>query len=494
MSGSPTLTRRAGSISWWFRRGLPLGSACALLLGFATSAGGTTLAAGGDSCVVARIESGASPLAERLRGLAAVDYWIEADRELLLCARGGRASGLGLASAAQRAGAVVAAIHSEIRPERLRFWRGGRRLGSEAIGRVLIEGGRWAVIELAAWSTVTESTVAEPVGPGPERVAQRFQRFVPDTVLARRQRRVEAAEGEALTDPQIEALLSELDAGRWFADLSTLAGWNRWTRGSQILSARDWLEAAFEGLDGVSATTASFPVGANTGWNVIATLPGTLQPDDWYVVGGHYDSTSENPASAAPGAEDNASGCAGVLELARLFAAHPPDATMVFVCFSGEEQGLYGSYDYVADLAAAGDLAKVQGALIFDMIGYTADPELDCLLETDAIGQGWMTAFAAAAADFTTLEIVETLGAWGSDHVPFLDAGRVGLLAIENDYGIYPHYHRTTDLPVQITPEMGLQILRMGAAGLTRLVGSTAIFADGFESGGLQRWSEVDPP
>ena len=490
MSGSPTYTCREGPRGPWVLRGLPLGLVCLLVLGFTSAAGATTLAAGEDACVVARIDSGASPLGERLRDLAAVDYWIEADRDLLLCARGGRASGLDLASAARRAGAVVVAIYPEIRPDGLRFWRGGRRLGSEAIGRVLVEGGRWAVIELAAWSTVAESTAAEPVGPGPERVAQRFRPFVPDTVLARRQGRVEAAGAEALSDPQIEAWLSELNVDRWFGDLSTLAGWNRWTRGSQILSARDWLAAAFEALDGISATTASFPVGGNTGWNVIATLPGTLQPDAWYVVGGHYDSTSENPASAAPGAEDNASGCAGVLELARLFAAHPPDATMVFVCFSGEEQGLYGSYDYVADLAAAGNLTKVQGALIFDMIGYTGDADLDCLLETDAIGQGWMTAFADAAADFTTLEIVQTLGAWGSDHVPFLDAGRVGLLAIENDYDSYPHYHRTTDLPGQITPDMGLQILRMGAAGLARMVGSTAIFADGFESGGLERWSE----
>ena len=444
----------------------------------------------GDACVVARIDSGASPLAERLRALAAVDYWIEADRELLLCSRAGGASSLELATATERAGTTVAARYPEVRAERLRLWHGGRRSAADSLGRVLTSGGRWAVVELPAGPArgSADATPVEADAPGPARIGERLLPFVPDLVLARRLPPRGGASSEALGDPQIQALLAELDAVRWASDLATLAGWNRWTRGSQILSARDWLATTFAALDGVTVTTASFPVGANTGWNVIARLPGRLQPNDWYVVGGHYDSTSESPSTAAPGAEDNASGCAGVLEMARLFSAHPPDATMLFVCFSGEEQGLYGSEDFVADLLAAGDLSKVRGALIFDMIGYTADAELDCLLETDPVGQTWSNALADAAADFTSLVVVQSLGAWGSDHAPFLDANAAAVLAIENDWDLYPHYHRTTDLPGQISPQMGLQILRMGAAALVRQVGSTAIFTDGFESGSAARW------
>ncbi len=457
----------------------------ALVLLLTPPAALAALAAGrGDACVVAHIDSGASPLAERLRALAAVDYWIEADRELLLCARAGGASSLELATATERAGTTVAARYPEVRAERLRLWHGGRRSAADALGRVLTTGGRWAVVELAPWSGDPAGATTTAPGPGPGRVGEQLLPFVPDRILARRH----LPNTEALGDPQIEALLGELDAARWFSDLSMLAGWNRWTRGSQILSARNWLAATFAALPGISTVTTSFPVGTSTGWNVIATLPGTRLPNDWYVVGGHYDSTSENPSAAAPGAEDNASGCAGVLEMARLFAAHPPDATMIFICFSGEEQGLYGSYDYVDDLTASGDLAKLRGVLIFDMIGYTADAELDCLLETEPVGATWQALFAQAAADFTTLAIVESLSAWGSDHQPFLEANRVALLAIENDWDQYLHYHRTTDLPGQITPQMGLQILRMSAAALVRQVGSTAIFTDGFESGSAARW------
>ena len=56
--------------------------------------------------------------------------------------------------------------------------------------------------------------------------------------------------------------------------------------------------------------------------HVVATLAGTTRPDDWYIVGGHYDSISTNDGNAtAPGCEDNASGSAAVLEMARIFSA-----------------------------------------------------------------------------------------------------------------------------------------------------------------------------
>lgn len=482
--------------SQWRPWARPATFAIAVLVAVAASAPAQIAprpAAAADACVVAVVDSGASPLAESLRDLPEVDYWIEADRELLLCARAGSASSLDLATRVERAGATVAARLPDVRPERLRFWRGGRRLDAQTLGRVLAAGGRWAVVELAPWSDELAPPAAPVAGPGPGRIAARLLPFVPDLVLARRSPARDGESGESLGDPQIAALLGELDAARWYAAVSTLAGWNRWTRGSQILSARDWIATTFEALDGLSVVTTSFPVGANTGWNVIGTLRGTRLPDDWYVVGAHYDSTSENPSSLAPGAEDNASGCAGVLELARLFSAHPPDATMIFVCFSGEEQGLYGSSDYVDDLLAAGDLPKVKGALILDMIGFTADAELDCLLETEPFGATWMGAFSQAAAQFTTLSIVQSLSAWGSDHEPFLDAGRPAMLAIENDWNVYPHYHKTTDLPAHLSQPMALQILRMGAAGLLRTVGSNVLFTDGYESGGRQRWSGATP-
>jgi peptidase M28-like protein len=80
--------------------------------------------------------------------------------------------------------------------------------------------------------------------------------------------------------------------------------------------------------------------------NVVATLRGTESPDRIYVVSGHYDSMCSSPTDAecdAPGADDDASGVAAVLESARVMAPHKFNATIVFMAVAGEEQGLVGS-------------------------------------------------------------------------------------------------------------------------------------------------------
>lgn len=455
-----------------------------------------------DECVVATIASGEEIAAGRLRALPGVNYWIEADRDLLLCSRGGALSATELGAAALAAGALSVESRSAVDPSQLAFLKVTPDLPAAELGRVLARGGRWAVMELAtalppALLGQLRRTAGNGAGPGPDRIGPALFPFAPNRVLARRRSRPARGGSEALTDPQISLLLDEIDRDRWAADVATLAAWNRWTRGAQVLTARDWLVAQFSALPGLAVTTASFPVGANTGWNVIAKLTGSVRPDEWYVVGGHYDSTSGNPAVGAPGADDNASGCAGTLELARLFAAHPPEATLAFVCFSGEEQGLYGSEDYVADLAAAGQLGNVQGAYVLDMIAFTAGAALDCILESESFAQGWIDLLADAAADFTSLGIVIEYGAWGSDHVPFLQLPvgqrRPAVLAIEADYPSNPNYHTTNDLPGYLNPLLAEQILRMGGGALLRLAGSSALFADGFESADTLRWSATAP-
>jgi hypothetical protein len=106
--------------------------------------------------------------------------------------------------------------------------------------------------------------------------------------------------------------------------------------------------------------------------NVVATLHGTdpSSADRVYVVGGHYDSRVTdvmNATSDAPGANDDASGTSAVLELARVLAKRPTEATIKFVAYAGEEQGLYGSTHLAQVAKAAG--WNVQGVLNMDIIG-----------------------------------------------------------------------------------------------------------------------------
>src|SRR5262249_44242913 len=104
--------------------------------------------------------------------------------------------------------------------------------------------------------------------------------------------------------------------------------------------------------------------------NVIATLPGTATPERFYVVTGHLDSRVTDVldfTSDAPGADDDASGVAVVLELVRIFATHQFPGTLVLATVAGEEQGLYGSTFMANQMAAAGN--DVQAMFSNDIVG-----------------------------------------------------------------------------------------------------------------------------
>ena len=106
--------------------------------------------------------------------------------------------------------------------------------------------------------------------------------------------------------------------------------------------------------------------------NVVATLRGTdpASADRVYVVSAHYDSRVTDVLDAtsdSPGANDDGSGTSAVIELARVFAARPTEATIVFVAFAGEEQGLYGSTHFAQQARQNG--WNIQGVLNMDIIG-----------------------------------------------------------------------------------------------------------------------------
>jgi hypothetical protein len=110
--------------------------------------------------------------------------------------------------------------------------------------------------------------------------------------------------------------------------------------------------------------------------NVVATLRGTTAPDRIYLISGHLDSRVTdvlNPDAFEPGADDDASGVALALELARVMAPHPSEATMVFTAVAGEEQGLFGSTFQAAQYKAAG--ADIQGMFSCDIVGASTSDD-----------------------------------------------------------------------------------------------------------------------
>ena len=142
-----------------------------------------------------------------------------------------------------------------------------------------------------------------------------------------------------------------------------------------VFSQMQAIAATSSGRMTVQRQTFTQPVSSNipvptTITNVIATLKGTVSPERFYVITGHLDSRVTdvlNFTSDAPGADDDGSGVAVVLELARVFATRQFPGTLVFATVAGEEQGLYGSAHMAAQMKAAGD--DVQGMFSNDIVG-----------------------------------------------------------------------------------------------------------------------------
>jgi len=434
-------------------------------------------------CAVAGIDQIGWQRLETAKHTQGVSWWIELGDELLVC-------GTNEAIASIVRGFDTRPLVANLDPGRLRVAGGFHSSKLEQLGvEVIARSSGLAIIQVGeSWQPEDDERILLQ---HPHRIFVAAER---SAVLAR-----QAANGpprpRQYFESSVQDLVDTVDGDRWFADVVLLASYNRFTHNPGILDARDWLVSQFDSLPGLQVATSSFTVGSTIAHNVLATLEGQERPNDWYIIGGHYDATSEIPQQEAPGAEDNASGCAGVLEMARIFTAHPPEATVLFICYSGEEQGLFGSEDHVDDLIAAGDLSKVQTVLNLDMIGYTSDGDLDCKLETDPFAESLLDVFADAAAEFTTLRIVTSLVTCCSDHVPYLDANVPALLTIENDWFEYPYYHTTDDLPVHLTIAMGEEILTMNVAAMAQVMGAPAarVFLDGFETGDISAWSASLP-
>jgi Zn-dependent M28 family amino/carboxypeptidase len=194
-------------------------------------------------------------------------------------------------------------------------------------------------------------------------------------------------------NPDIRKIIGEISARRIEADIrklvsfgtrNTLSEQNDPNRG--IGAARDWLYTEFQkaaaesgGRMTVEKQSYEQPRAARIPQptivtNVVATLKGT-QPESTsrvYVVSGHYDSMCSSPTDAkcdAPGANDDASGTAAVLEMARVMAKYKFDATIVFMAVAGEEQSLLGATHF-AEQAKKNNM-DIEAMFTNDIVGNT---------------------------------------------------------------------------------------------------------------------------
>jgi hypothetical protein len=276
--------------------------------------------------------------------------------------------------------------------------------------------------------------------------------------------------------PFIQALAAKPTRESVEASLTKLVSFG--TRHSTSAGHAAAVTFAREQLDAMSYATRlqDVAVGAGTSRNVIADKPGSgPTPRRVVIVTAHLDSINlqDGPSAPAPGADDNASGSTGVLEIARAFKDHRGTHDLRFILFGGEEQGLFGSKHYVATLSAV-EQSSIEAVVNMDMVGSLNSASRSVLLEGAPLSQAVIDGLADAAASYTQLTVETSLHPFASDHVPFIDSRIPAVLTIEGADNANSTVHSANDKLEHIDVELLLEILRMNIGFVAGAIGQAS--------------------
>ena len=304
-------------------------------------------------------------------------------------------------------------------------------------------------------------------------------------------------------NPAVEALQAEFDADGWVNWIELLSGvkpveindesYTIKTRYTESLFNGDPDARAFEFVhdqlalwgyeDQVTLFAEEYmPVGfeTKTPWqNLIAVIPGTDPElsDQQILLTAHLDSINretDEGLGIAPGADDNATGVATLMEAARIFKDRSFKRTIKIVFFSGEERGLHGSQAYIA--AHADEMENVVGVLNLDMFGYDADNDrcfelhVGMMPDSNLLGSCLTDVISIYDLDLS-YDYLTTSAGDASDHSPFWNVDVGAVLVLENfltqdehigcgEIDRNPNYHTSGDLVSEINVETAFDIAR----------------------------------
>lgn len=309
------------------------------------------------------------------------------------------------------------------------------------------------VEDLAGAARVLYSVNGTAVVEGPDRTGDRLAQlgfdvqrvFMRPVVVGRRGHIPAVPVFSAQIDTWIQGMVAEVSRPVIDGYVQRLQDFvTRWALHDSCQAAAEWIKSEFQsfGMDSVFLQNIS-PMFKD---NVVAVLPGKTLPDEIIVIGGHYDSISNN-AYIAPGADDNASGTACVLQCARIMSHYEFERTVVFVAFGAEEQGLRGSEYFASQAAAAGD--NVVAMVNVDMLGYRAlDDDVDIDMVSNSSSNWLLNRAMDVASRYVpgTPTVSGSLpGATYSDHMSFWDHGYDAIMLWEDADQPSPYIHTFAD-------------------------------------------------
>jgi len=314
---------------------------------------------------------------------------------------------------------------------------------------------------------------------------------LPPPGRAERRRKTMVREDGPGEEPAIRSLIDQVDWSRLSGLIGNLSGINEVAVGEETVSiptrnsyreeeiglATQYCRESLDNL-GLAAAFHEYTWNSYNWRNVFAVQTGAVSPDEIYIICAHLDDMPD--AAIAPGADDNASGAGAVMLAAEILSRRRFERTIRYVLFTGEEQGLRGSYYYVRDCLEAGD--DIRGAINLDMIAYDGDElplaEIHCgtavaesadlgaligdTIERYGLGLSW-SAFTAGSTG-------------ASDHARFWSAGYPAVLGIEDTwvgdtYDFNPFYHTAADTRDNCDPGYAVEFTRAALGSLARLAG-----------------------
>lgn len=263
----------------------------------------------------------------------------------------------------------------------------------------------------------------------------------------------------------IQTLISHVNADSVLATIQTLQDFQtRYAFVDNRLAISTWIMEQFQRFGLNSAYLQTYDFQGYTHYNPVAILNGSVYPDEYIVVGGHHDSiTYDEPMLFAPGADDNASGSAAAIEMARvmLLTGYQPKCSIVFTTFSAEEVGHWGSLVYAQH--ALNTNMDIRLMINHDMIANNSTGNTFAkLMPYDGCMEHSLKA-VQIMNQYTSLQgILGYMNATGSDSHSFWHNGFNTIFFNENNFS--PWYHGNNDTTIHLDPWYCSQIIKASTA------------------------------
>jgi len=286
-------------------------------------------------------------------------------------------------------------------------------------------------------------------------------------------------------DPDVNALAQQITVEHYRADVETLQAFNtRSTYAPNHETVAEWIRAKFQsfGISDVAIDSFIDPgfqaylqyyfgtTDIHKIRNVVAVIPGLLDTSVVYIAGGHFDTSVWPYNPWAPGADDNGSGTAAVLEMARVLSANPPNVTVKFVAFDCEEWGLYGSKKDANDELAAG--RNIGCMLNYDMIGSIGNDNV-FVSKVYPGSEDYAHLFGQSAQWYGRTNDTNLVAEYNSVYLNGSDSwcyySNGFRAAYAEEYSFSPVYHQTNDSTSYMNMRYATSITRAGLGMMATL-------------------------